>query len=341
MVLWHYVASVVIVNGAATTRLGMGTLPFMLDALVLLALTAIIGLTVSWIIHWGPVKRWRRRLRTRRHLRRWAHIPAPVKRPCAGRVIVSLTVAPSRLIPLQRTVSTLLNQSCVPDEIHINVPWRFRRTGEHYVLPAWMLSPDARVMIHRVEDDGPATKTVATVERIDASSDTLVIIADDDTLYPQRAIEVLLRAHALDPAAVHGCSGYGLGPSWESVLAKGEMDVEVIEGWAGFVAHRRHFAEGFPEHVRAANECRSCLLHDDIVVSNWFALQGVRRRQIHDPAFNRRLMRELGAQQDYGYLPDALHQGSAPADRARLAAEFLSSLGLWRLVSPSPQPAPQ
>jgi hypothetical protein len=330
-----------VVIGSATRRSSRGTLPFMLDVLVLLAMAAAVGLAVSWIVHWGPVKRWRRRLRTRRHLRRWARVATPVERPCSSRVVVSLTVAPSRLIPLQRTVATLLNQSCVPDEIHINVPWTFRRTGEDYVLPTWMLSPDARVMIHRVEDDGPATKTVATVERIDASSDTLLIIADDDTLYPQRAIEVLLQAHVSDPAAVHGCSGYGLGPSWESVLAKGEMDVEVIEGWAGFVAHRRHFAEGFPEHVRAANECRSCLLHDDIVVSNWFALQGVRRRQIHDPSFNRRLMRELGAQQDYGYLPDALHQGSAPADRARLAAVFLSRLGLWRLVSPSPQPAAQ
>lgn len=309
----------------------------MLDALALLALAATVGLAVSRIVHWGPVKRWRRRLRTRRHLRRWLHIAVPVERPCSGRVVVSLTVAPSRLIPLERTIATLLNQSCVPDQIHINVPWRFRRTGEDYVLPRWMLCPDARVVIHRVEDDGPATKTVATIERIDASSDTLLIIADDDTLYPQRTIEVLLRAHASDPDTVHGCSGYGLGPSWESVLAKGETDVEVIEGWAGFVAHRRHFAEGFPEYVRAANECRSCLLHDDIVVSNWFALHGIRRRQIHDPALNRRLMRELGAQQDYGYLHDALHQGSAPADRARSAAVFLSSLGLWRLASPSPK----
>jgi hypothetical protein len=128
-------------------------MPRMLDVLIMLALAATLGLAVSWIVHWGPVKRWRRRLRTRRHQRRWACIAAPVKRPCPGRVVVSLTVAPTRLIPLQRTVATLLNQSCVPDEIHINIPWRFRRTGEDYVLPAWMLSPDARVLIHRVEDD--------------------------------------------------------------------------------------------------------------------------------------------------------------------------------------------
>jgi len=300
----------------------------------MIAVVVVAVVAGRLICRWGPVKRWRRRLRTRRQMWRWRSLAVPANRPIAGQVIVSLTVAPSRLVPLERTVASLLNQSCPPDEIHLNIPWRFRRTGEEYVLPPWMEARDPRIQIHRVADDGPATKTVPTVERVEESSDTLVIIGDDDTLYPQHAIEVLLRAYAEQPDAVHGCSGYSLGPSWESVLAKGAASVDVIEGWAGFVAHRRHFGAGFPAYVRAANECRECFLHDDIVVSNWFALQSVRRLQVHDASFNRRLMRELGAQQDYGYLADALHQGSAPAERARVAAAFLAAHGLWRLASP-------
>ncbi len=258
----------------------------------------------------------------------------PARRPCTSRVVVSLTVAPSRLVPLERTVATLLNQTCAPDAIHLNIPWVFKRTGERYDIPRWIDACDPRVEVHRVEDDGPATKTVATVSRIDVDEDVIIVIADDDTLYPQNSLEVLLKAYGRDSGAVHGCSGYRLGAEWQSVLAHGEAPVDVIEGWAGFVAHRRHFGAGFPEYVRLANACRACFLHDDIVVSNWFELLGVPRRQVHDSSFNRRLMRSLGSQQDYGYLPDALHQGSPPADRAREAAMYLHSMGLWRLQSP-------
>ena len=301
-------------------------------------LLALAGIALAAALYWlsrrGPIKRWRRRLRTRRAERVWSREAVAVPRAVSSRVIVTLTASPGRMVALEQTVRTLLNQTCPPDEIHLNIPEVFRRTGERYEIPGWCSQVDPRVRLFRVEDIGPATKMVTTVERVGPAEDILLVIADDDTLYPQETIQALLEAHRDAPSTVHAVSGYDLGPQWESVLAKEARPVAVVEGWATFVAHRRHFGAGFAEHVHRVSSCRACFAHDDIVVSNWFALQGVDRRQIHHPMVSRRRFRQLGAQQDYGYLPGGLHQESLPSERARQCASHLASLGLWRLPSP-------
>lgn len=307
---------------------------------VLVALAVAAAGAVGWGVHLalrhGPVKRFRRRLRTARAARDWARPASPVARPVASRVVVSMTTSPARLADgLERSVRTLLNQTCPPDEIHLNVPHVFRRTGEPYVLPAWCAGIDPRVRVFRVDDVGPATKTVPTVERFAAHEDVVIVVADDDVLYLQESVEHLLRALAERPGAVVGFSGYDFGPAWESVLAKGTQPVQLIEGWACYAAHRRSFGDGFARHVARANECRACFCHDDVVVSNWFELQGAPRFQVQTAAVNRRRMRRMGAQLDYGYLPGALHQESSGASRARDAARHLAAMGAWRLRSPS------
>lgn len=307
---------------------------------LLVALAAAAAGLAAWGIHHavrhGPVKRFRRRLRTARAAREWSRPAVAAPRPVASRVIVSMTTSPARLADgLERSVRTLLNQTCPPDEVHLNVPHVFRRTGEPYVLPAWCSTIDPRVRVFRVDDVGPATKTVPTVERIAPDEDVVIVVADDDVLYLQESIEHLLRAMAGRPGSVVGFSGYDLGPGWESVLAKGTRPVQLIEGWACYAAHRRSFGSGFAGHVARANECRACFCHDDVVVSNWFELQGAPRVQVQTDAVNRRRMRRMGAQLDYGYLPGALHQESSGASRARDAARHLGSMGMWRLASPS------
>jgi hypothetical protein len=307
----------------------------LLIALAVVAFAAVAPWAIVRIWHSGPVKRYRRRRRTARAAAAWDRPAVARPRPVRSRVVVSMTASPGRMESLERTVRTLLNQTCPPDEVHINIPHVFRRTGEQYSLPAWCGSIDPRVRVFRVEDVGPATKMLHTVASFGPEEDVVLAIADDDVLYLQVSLEVLLRALHGAPGAVHGFSGYGFGPAWESVLAKGNARVQVIEGWACFVAHRRAFGTGFGEYMARAAENRACFCHDDVVVSNWFELQGVPRMQVEDSAVNRRRMRRLGAQLDFGYLPGSLHQESPGSQRARESAAHLASLGLWRLASPA------
>jgi hypothetical protein len=284
----------------------------------------------------GPIKRLRRRMRTARASATWDRIAIERPRPVHGKVVVSLTSSPDRLVELERSVRTLLNQTCPPDEVHLNIPHVFARTGERYEIPGWMLRADPRVRLHRVEDIGPATKSVPTIERFACDDDVIIVLADDDVLYLQETLEGLLAAIRDDPRAAYGYSGFDFGEAWETRLAHGTAGVQVIEGWACVAARRVCFGEGIASHFSLACSSRACFSHDDVVMSNWLELQGIPRMQVHSDSVNRRRMRRLGAQLDYGYLAGALHRESPGPSRARLAARHLDSLGLWRLRSPSP-----
>ena len=266
-------------------------------------------------------------------------IPArPVPRPIQSRLVVSLTTSPERIGPLERVVRTLLNQSCPPDEIHLNIPHVFRRTGRSYDIPAWCSRLDPRIRVFRVEDIGPATKSVPTILRFAPEDDVVIVIADDDVLYLQRTLEVHCDAIARDASCFYGLAGYDLLPGDVRRQGRGNVDVEVLEGWASISLHRRLVRPAFEAYLEAAHRSRACFAQDDVTISNWLAMEGIRRRVIHDTRASLRMMRARGAQMDIGYLADSLHRGRDPQTgqpllRVPEVQEHLESLGLWRLGS--------
>ena len=287
---------------------------------------------------WGPCKRLRRRVRTWRSAPLWMMPARPVPRPIASRLVVSLTTSPERIGPLERVVRTLLNQSCAPDEIHLNIPHVFRRTGRSYDIPAWCSRLDPRIRVYRVEDIGPATKSVPTILRFAPEEDVVIVIADDDVLYLQRTLEVHCDAIARDPGCAYGLAGYDLLPGDVRRQGRGNVDVEVLEGWASISLHRRLVSPGFEPYLEAAHRSRACFAQDDVTISNWMALEGITRRVIHDRRASLRMMRARGAQMDIGYLADSLHRGRDPQTgqpllRVPEVQAHLESLGLWRLGS--------
>lgn len=285
---------------------------------------------------WGPWKRLRRRVRTWRSAPLW-RIPArPVARPIPSRLVVSLTTSPDRIVTLDRVVRTLLNQSCAPDEIHLNVPHLFRRTGRTYEIPAWCNAMDPRVRLFRVDDIGPATKSIPTLLRFAPDEDVVVVIVDDDVLYLQRTLEAHCCAMRGDSGCAYGLAGYDLLPGGDRNQGRGNIDVAVLEGWASISLHRSRLGEGVERYFEAAARSKACFAHDDVVMSNWLALRGVRRRLIHDRRCTLRMMRARGAQLDLGYRSDSLHRGVDPSSGAPLlrtcdVESHLRSLGLWAL----------
>lgn len=291
---------------------------------------------VGALHQWGPWKRLRRRVRTWRSAPLW-RIPArPVARPFPSRLVVSLTTSPDRIRTLDRVVRTLLNQSCAPDEIHLNVPHVFRRSGRAYEIPAWCRELDPRLRLFRVEDIGPATKSLPTLLRFRPDEDVVVVIVDDDVLYLQRTLEAHCLAIARDPGCAYGLAGYDLLPGGDRRQGRGAVDVGVLEGWASIGLHRSVAGEGIERYFEAAARSRACFAHDDVVMSNWLALRGVRRRLVHDRRATLRMMRARGAQLDIGYLSDSLHRGTEPGTgepllRVPEVESHLRSLGLWAL----------
>lgn len=287
--------------------------------------------------HWGPIKRFRRQFRTWRNERFWQTPAAPVARSTNARIIVTLTTSPKRLPHLQPTLASLLNQSIVPDEIHLNVPLIFQRTGEPYVLPAWLTDFDSRVMVYRLNDIGPATKSVPTVARIAAESNAIIIVADDDVRYLHRTIEVLVSAIARDPSNAYGLSGYSFASDWSNQYERRETLVEVLEGWASWAAHRSTLGDGISAYFESVRSERPCFLHDDVVMSNWLAMRNIPRIRLFDPRANTKLMKRRGAQLASGYEHDALHKGAGGLVQSldpRAVAAALARRGALALRTP-------
>lgn len=285
--------------------------------------------------HWPPLKRWRRRLRTWSNERYWTRPAAVVPRPTSARIVVTLTTSPKRLLGLEPVLTSLHNQSVQPDEIHLNIPHIFGRTREPYTIPTWIQQFAPRTIVYRMDDIGPATKNVPTFERFGVEDDVIIVTVDDDVRYLPRTIEVLTTAVAGDPSRAFALSGYDLDERGRNIYRTRTGSVQVLEGWAGWAIHRRAMATGIAGYFSACAPSRACFLHDDLVMSNWLALQRVDRVRLFDPRANTRIMKRRGAQLASGYESDALHQGAgglASGLDPLGVRQALIQLGQWRVA---------
>src|SRR3984893_13808108 len=113
------------------------------------------------------------------------------------RVIAALSTLPDRIVNLEPTIRCLLRQTRPPDEIVVQVPEFSRRQRRRYVIPAY-LEQLPRVRVIRCETEwGPATKFIPIVQAELAAGrpDALILIVDDDRVYPLDALETYLYYH--------------------------------------------------------------------------------------------------------------------------------------------------
>src|SRR5438034_10910953 len=110
------------------------------------------------------------------------------------RVIVSLSTVPDRINNLRPTIRSLLKQTRPPDEIVLAIPEFSVRERRPYVVPKH-ISRLPRVRILRCREDwGPATKFIGAIqdELAAGRQNTLIMVLDDDRIYPRDALETYL-----------------------------------------------------------------------------------------------------------------------------------------------------
>lgn len=301
--------------------------------IVLLATALLVGAGVRRI-----TRGWRRRRAYRRRIRQneayWEALriggPGARKAPRL-RIIVSLTASPARLAELEPVLASLTEgQTRRPDEIHLNLPWKFLRTGEEYVLPDFLARYG--VQVFRTEDVGPATKLVPTLARLE-DPETWILTVDDDVRHLPKAVELLEEAALADPAAAHGYSDYALWRKWRA-----GSPVDILAGFGGCLYKRGFFGQDFPAYFATAAGNRPCFFQDDVVLSNYLALRGVARRRVHAAECHLDLMRRRGCLLEQAAGDDALSHGAGSGmntrDRSLEAMEFLRSMGLAALPGP-------
>ena len=215
------------------------------------------------------------------------------------RVIASLSTVPDRINNLRPTIRSLLKQTRPPDEIVLAIPEFSVRERRPYVVPKY-ISRLPRVRILRCREDwGPATKFIGAIqdELAAGRENTLIMVVDDDRLYPRDALETYLYYSEQLPNAALCFRGAAM-PStldWDDarmIYAKDVREprpVAVITGCGSYLVQPRFFDQSLWDYSKAPSVA---FYIDDIWISAWLSRRGVKRYVIPASARMRSVSRQ-------------------------------------------------
>lgn len=215
------------------------------------------------------------------------------------RVIASLSTVPDRINNLRPTIQSLLKQTRPPDEIVLAIPEFSVRECRPYVVPKY-ISRLPRVRVLRCHKDwGPATKFIAVIqdELAAGRENTLIMVVDDDRLYPRDALETYLSYSEQLPNAALCFRGAAMPSSldWDDAKMIRARDlreprpVAVITGCGSYLIQPRFFDESLWDYSVAPQ----IAFHiDDIWISGWLSRRGVKRYVVPASAMMRSVLRQ-------------------------------------------------
>jgi Glycosyl transferase family 2 len=282
-----------------------------------------IDVVVDYSFHLHP-KRWRQKAFIRKVL---ANSPAG----SGKRIIVSLSTMPDRIGRLQPTIDSLLKQSQPPAEIVLAVPNFSIRQKREYEIPEY-LSRMPQVRLLRSEKDwGPATKFIAIVQEELAAGrkDTLIMVVDDDRIYPRDSIELYLHYHTQLPDAALCFRGGPIPPSlsWRHPKIDFGVDLQtpkstaVITGCGSYLIQPRFFDSSLWDYSAAP---AGAFYMDDIWISGCLERLGIEKYVIPASEMMRTTLRQIGTM--------TLHD--VPNSRHRHNDETVAFFGAyWRVTS--------
>jgi hypothetical protein len=256
---------------------------------VVLAILAALGLK-----RFVPILR-----RRQRQIRFIRETLAGADKSDGRRVIVSLSTVPDRINNLRPTIRSILKQTRPPDEIVIAIPEFSIREQRPYVLPKY-ISRLPRVRVLRCQKDwGPATKFIPAIQEELAAgrSNTLIMVVDDDRVYPRDAVESYLHYSAQLPDAALCFRGAPMPRSMDWRNAKmtyaneirEPQPVAVITGCGSYLIQPRFFDESLWDYSAAP---RGAFYMDDIWMSGWLSRRGVQRYVVPASAMMRSVLRQ-------------------------------------------------
>jgi hypothetical protein len=220
-------------------------------------------------------------------------------KPDRRRVIASLSTVPDRINNLRPTIRSLLKQTRPPDEIVLAIPEFSVRERRPYVVPKYISRlPRVRVLRCR-EDWGPATKFIAAIqdELAAGRENTLIMVVDDDRLYPRDALETYLYYSEQLPNAALCFRGAAM-PStldWDDakmIYAKDLREprpVAVITGCGSYFVRAQFFDQSLWDYSGAPPVA---FYIDDIWISAWLSRRGVKRYVVPASAMMRSVRRQ-------------------------------------------------
>ena len=215
------------------------------------------------------------------------------------RVIASLSTVPERIGNLGPTIRSLLKQTRPPDEIVLAVPEYSIREGRPYAVPKYVSRwPRLRVLRCR-KDWGPATKFIPIVreELAAGRGNALIMVVDDDRVYPRDALETYLHYSEQLPEAALCFRGAAMPRSldWRNarMIYANELReprrVAVITGCGSYLIQPGFFDKLLWDYSRAP---RGAFYMDDIWISGCLTRRNVKRYVVPASAMMRSVFRQ-------------------------------------------------
>ncbi len=207
-------------------------------------------------------------------------------------IVATLTTLPSRIAYLEPVITSILNQTTPPDQIHLQLPKYSLKEDEAYVLPEF-LNRNNKVKIHWLDKDyGPATKWLPALKQLQDDDVTLVIM-DDDCFYTREMLQHLIAAYQEDPSRVY-CSTGGVFQGRKinqfqvaekprknalTILTNNEQEqaVQTVQGFSLIVFNPRLILGDLVDQLDGLN---LSYLADDILLSALFERSKIARIQI-------------------------------------------------------------
>jgi glycosyltransferase involved in cell wall biosynthesis len=217
----------------------------------------------------------------------------------AGRVIASLSTVPSRINNLRATIRSLLKQTRPPDEIILAVPEFSIREERPYVVPEYLLHLPRLRILRSEKDWGPATKSIPIVQEELAAGrgDTLIMVVDDDRVYPRDALATYLHYSVQLTGAALCFRGAAMPRTFDwrdATMIKGNElrephGVAVITGCGSYLIQPRFFDESLWDYSKAPH---AAFYMDDIWISGWLARNNVKRYAVPTSTMMRSVWRQ-------------------------------------------------
>jgi len=279
----------------------------------------------------GPTRSWRRKRRYRLRIQQaesfWRNIKVTQTKTDSLYVIATLTTAPDRINLIEPVLQSLTNgQSRSPDEIHLNIPHRFARTGAEYIIPDFIKNYPVKVF--RCEDEGPGTKLIPTIRRTAANANVWFFVVDDDIRHLPEALKTLLNFAQKNSQAAYGYADNYLYRKWSPPNGF----VDILCGFGGFLVHRSFFGADFEDYLSKALCNKSCRFHDDVYFSNYLALHNISRFRVATAEVSLDRMEELGCLLEQGGEVGSLAMGAGSGENTTLrterAMDYLRSINL-------------
>src|ERR1700730_10556549 len=217
------------------------------------------------------------------------------------RVIAVLSTVPARIEKLQPAIRSLLRQTRPPDEIVVTIPEFSIREQQPYIVPRY-LTEFPRVRLLRCKKDwGPATKFIPLIQEELAAGrgNTLIMVVDDDRVYPRDSLETYLYYHEQFPEAALCFRGAAMPRSfdWRDARMLHGSDlrepqaVAVITGCGSYFIQPGFFDESLWEYSNAPH---GAFYMDDIWISGCLSRRGVKRYVVPASGMMRAVLRQLG-----------------------------------------------